>query len=351
MNGHLFSTMRRLIRTIGKPAGWALVAGIVLLGMMPGVRAQTGTTLGQFLLIEPSAEVAGLGNAGATTRSGAMAAYYNPGALGQLEQSSVQFTHSPWLADITYDYASAAIRLGNNTLMLSLTSLNSGEIDVRTVDQPLGTGERYTVQDFAFGLGYGRRITDRFSAGVQLKYIQESIWHSQATATALDVGVLYELPFRAFLGASISNFGTRGQFDGRDLQIRFDQNPDIFGDNSNLPAALETEDFPLPIFFRVGMGYPMQVGENSTVTVVADAYQPSDASNSVSVGAEWSYADLIALRTGYQNLFLEDGEGGLSFGGGLRYRLSGYDLRFDYAWTDFGDRLGAVQRFSLGFGF
>ena len=162
--------------------------------------------------------------------------------------------------------------------------------------------------------------------------------------------MIYELPFRAYLGASISNFGTRGSFDGRDLRIRYDQDPDVFGDNSNLPAALETEDYPLPIFFRVGVGVPVQLGAESRVLLVADAYQPSDNTNSVSFGAEWAYADLLFLRGGYQNLFLEDAEGGLTLGGGLRYQLSGFGLGFDYAWADHG-LLGSTQRFTLGFGF
>lgn len=322
------------------------------LALSPGLRAQSkaGTTIGQFLMIEPSAEVAAMGNAGATAFDGAMAAYYNPGALGYLESSSAEFTHSPWLADIAYNYASVAVRLGPNALLLSVTTLDSGEMDVRTVEQPEGTGERFSVQNLALGLGYGRRITDRFAAGIQVKYVQETIWHSNLSAVGIDVGVLYQLPFRAYLGASIANFGTRGSYDGRDLRIRYDQDPDVFGDNSNLPAALETEDFPLPIFFRVGLGMPVQLGADSRVLVVADAYQPSDNTNSVGFGAEWAFRELLFLRGGYQNLFLEDAEGGLTLGGGLQYLLSGFDLGFDYAWADHG-RLGSTQRFTLSFGF
>jgi hypothetical protein len=60
------------------------------------------------------------------------------------------------MANIGYDYAAfgcADGRWGNS--FVSITALGSGDIDVRTVQQPLGTGERYSVQDFAIGLGYG----------------------------------------------------------------------------------------------------------------------------------------------------------------------------------------------------
>jgi hypothetical protein len=330
-----------------------LLPAAILLAAPPVAHGQskTGTTVGQFLMIEPSARVAGMGNAGVSTVEGVTSAYFNPAALGRLEQSDAQFTYGRWLADITYNYAAVALRIGTaNTLHLSVTSLNSGEMDVRTVEQPLGTGERFTVQDMAFGLGFGRRLTDRFAAGFQVNYIRETIWHSSLSAIGLNLGVFYELPFRAILAASISNFGTRGNYDGRDLRIRYDQDPDLYGDNSNLPAALETEDFALPIFFRVGLGMPFELGSKNRFSLHVDAYQPSDNTSSVNVGGEWMLMDLFALRAGYQNLFQDDSETGLTLGTGLRYDVSRYVFRIDYAWNDFG-RIGDVQRFTVGFGF
>ncbi len=326
--------------------------GLALLAVSASAQTKTGTTVGQFLLIEPSARVAAQGNVGATARTDALSAYYNPGALGFMEGTNAGFSHSTWLADIDYNYASVAVKLGAaQTVSLSVTALASGDIAVRTPDQPQGTGERYSVDDIALGIGYGRRFTDRFAGGINVKYVQETIWNSSAQTVALDAGVIYELPFRAFLGASISNFGTAMSYDGTDLRIRYDRDPDRFGDNDNLPAALETDEFALPVFFRVGMSLPVEVGADSRVTLAADAYQPSDNSPSVSAGGEWTYADLVSARAGYQNLFQEDVEGGLRLGGGLQYRVSGFDLSFDYAWADHGSRLGATQRFTLGIGF
>ena len=332
---------------------FVLLAALTLAASgVASAQTKTGTTFGQFLLIEPSANVAAQGNVGATARGDALAAYYNPGALGFQTASNAGFSHSAWLADIDYDYAAVAVKLGAaNTVSLSVTSLRSGDIDVRTPEQPQGTGERFSADDFAIGVGYGRRFTDRFGAGAQVKYVQQSIWRSTSRTAAFDAGVIYELPFRAVLGASVSNFGVKTAFGGNDLRVRYDQDPDVFGDNDNLPAALETGEFALPIYFRVGLSAPFEVGADSRVTVSADAFQYNDNSNSLSVGGEWTYAGLVSARAGYQDLFLEDGEGGLRLGGGLRARVSGFDLRFDYAWADHGSRLGDTQRFTLGLGF
>jgi hypothetical protein len=312
-------------------------------------QSKTGTSVGTFLSIEPSSRIAAMGNAGVTLYSEPEAVYYNPGSVGFLQGSAIQVTHSVWLADIAYDYGVFMFTLGGlGNIFASVTSLNSGEIDVRTVDQPLGTGERYTVSDVAFGVGIGRQISERFSVGGQINYIQETIWHSTFSAFSFNVGTIYRIsPEGIHLGASISNFGTRGKFNGRDLQISYDQNIAKYGDNGQIPGAILTNDFPLPVMFRVGVGIPLQLGESNKVTVVVDAFHPSDNTESISFGAEYLFERMIALRAGYQNKFLQDSEVGLTLGGGIEYELSGYKFNFDYGWADH-KRLKETHRISVG---
>jgi hypothetical protein len=315
-------------------------------------QSKTGTTIGQFLLIEPSARIAGMGNAGATLYGDIQAAYYNPAAIGLFTNTGVQFSYVPWIAGINYDYACAALNLGSfGNLYAGVTSLNSGEIDVRTVEQEHGTGERYTVSDIAIGIGYGRQISDRFSVGIQALYLQETIWHSSLNAYALSVGTLYRLSADGFhIGASISNFGTRGRYDGRDLRIKYDQNPAVYGDNGVLPGELVTGDFPLPVLFRVGVGMPVNVGEQNRFYVAVDALHRSDNTESVNCGMEWEILHTLMLRGGYQDLFQEDSETGLTLGVGVHYQTDAVNLSFDYAWVDHG-RLEKVNMLTLGASF
>ncbi len=315
-------------------------------------QTKTGTTVGQFLLIEPSARIASMGNAGATVYGDIEAAYYNPAAIGMFTSNGVQFSHCPWIADITYDFAALGLYLGNfGNLYASVTSLNSGEIDVRTVDQPLGTGERYSVTDLAFAVGYGRQISDQFSVGVQVTFLQETIWHSSMNAFAMNVGTLYRISANGLhIGASISNFGTRPQFDGTDLRILYDQNPSAFGDNSSLPAELLTEGYSLPILFRVGLGMPFVFDEANTFHFSVDAFHPSDNNESVSVGAEWGYNNTFFVRGGYQNLWLKDSEVGLTLGAGVHYSFEATNVSFDYGWANHG-RLEETHRFTIGIAF
>lgn len=326
-----------------------IILGIICMSQSVHAQSKVGTTIGQALLIEPSARTAAMGNAGVTMYDEVMSAFYNPGAIGRMSGNGVQFTHSLWLADIEYNYVAASIRAGDlGNLYLSLTSLNSGEIDVRTVEQEHGTGERYSVTNFALGLGFGRQVSDRFSVGAQINYLHETIWHSSMSTVSFNAGTVYCLSENGLrIGASLSNFGVPGGYDGRDLRILYDNNPDRFGDNSSLPAELITESFSLPVFFRVGLGLPVNLNGKNRLLLAVDAFHPSDNTESVSLGAEWTFVDTFSLRGGYQNLFLEDSEVGLTLGAGLKYDFGGYMFRFDYGWADYG-RLENTQRFTLG---
>jgi hypothetical protein len=311
-------------------------------------QSRTGTAVGQFMLIEPSARFTAIGNSGVALDGGLDGAYYNPAAAGRITRLAFLLTHIDWLAGIRCDYVATAIPFGDRgTGFVTVSSLNSGEIDVRTVAQPLGTGERYTVSDIALGLGFARPISDRFSAGVQVKYVQETIWHTSAGAVTFDVGSAYRIrPDGLHIGSSITNFGTSATFSGRDLRITYDGVPDQSGDNSTLPGQRFVEGHPVPVLFRVGVGLPWRPAPDWRIWFSADAQHPNFNPEHVNAGVEATFRDLASLRIGYQGLLQEDSEEGLALGAGFHGQLELFDYRIDYAWSDHG-RLGDVHRLTL----
>ena len=326
---------------------------VMVLGALPAFgQSKTGTTIGQFLLIEPSARIAGMGNAGVSMRDGLDAVYFNPAVIGLLRNHNVQFSHSAWLADITYDYVAFSLQAGKwGSVVASVTALNSGQIDVRTVAQPLGTGERFSVSDVAIGVGYGRQITDRFSAGGRVTWLQETIWHSSLNTVVFDLGTLYQVSDRGLrIGASLSNFGTRGRFNGRDLAIVYDGDPTRYGDNGALPGEAYTDAFAVPTIFRVGVGMPFRLSPQASLQLAVDAFHPSDNTEGMSAGAELEYARRFALRAGWQDAFQRDTEFGLTLGGGVRGKLDVYGYRVDYGWAEHR-QLGSTHRVTIGLTF
>lgn len=327
---------------------------IILIFVQPAfTQTKSGTTIGQFLKIEPSSRAVAIGNAGSSLYGEVSSVFYNPASLGRLEGNDVQFTYNKWLADINYNYMAAAVKVeGIGTFSLIGTLLNSGEMDVRTVEQPLGTGERFSVKNFALGIGYGMMLTDRVSVGMQINYITEMIWHSSLTTFGLNFGVQYQLMDEGLtLGASVSNFGARAAYDGRDLWLNYDIDPKKYGDNDQLPAEFRTDAFPLPTIFRAGLSYKFNFENDYSILIAADAIHQNDNDQSVSFGTEISLLKIFTLRAGFRNLFLPNLEGGLVLGGGIKKDFGGaYNIRFDYAFADYG-RLAETHRVTVGLGF
>jgi len=330
----------------------AAVAALLLLAGAARAQTNTGTTIGTFLEIEPIARIAAMGNAGVSAYAGLQSVYYNPAAIGNTTGFEALFTHSDWFAGITYDYAAVAVPLGGwGTSYVAVTALNSGDIDVRTVDQPLGTGERYSVNDLAISLGYGRQISPRFAAGGQVNFAEETIWHTSATMVTASVGTLYRVSENGLrIGSSLSNFGTRGSYNGQDLDFSYDNVPGQNGDNSQLPGVRATDSYAVPVMFRVGVAMPFKFSHQQSLLLAADAFHPNDNAESMSVGAEYTLLEQLSLRAGFQNLFLQDAEGGATLGAGLNGRVEAYKYRVDFAWADQG-RLGHTDRLTVGFSF
>ena len=162
------------------------------------------------------------------------------------------------------------------------------------------------------------------------------------------IGTLYRTSADGLrIGASLSNFGTRAAFDGRDLAILYDNVPGQNGDNGTLPGVRETGAFSVPITFRVGLAQPFRVAQDTRLLVAAEALHPSDNTESMSLGGELTLREALSLRLGYQSLFLQDSEVGLTAGAGVRGSFDGLRYHVDYAWADQG-RLEDTHRFSFG---
>jgi hypothetical protein len=342
-----------LAASIGVALRIAVVGAWACLCLAGGARAQSkvGTTFGAFTLIEPDARFAALGMAGTAGAEGLTGAFYNPGAVALMDKHAVEFVHADWLADIRYDWIGYAHPFGFGSVYATFTSLNSGDIPVRTVTQPLGTGELFSVSDLALGLGVAHKFSLRFAAAVQVNYLQETIFHSSAGTLTFTAGTLYRTAANGLrIGASLSNFGTSAAYSGDNLAITYDNVPSQNGDNGALPGARDTDAFTVPVSFRVGLAQPVLLGDGTRLLLAADAVHPSDNSESMGLGAEATFRDALSLRAGWQGLFLEDSEVGLTAGAGFRSTLDGVRYHVDYAWADQG-RLDDTHRFSFGITF
>lgn len=314
---------------------------------------KVGTTSAQFLKIGVGARALAMGSAQAAAGRDISAMYWNVAALTDIQHAGeLTFTHANWIADISYDFAAGMLKIGDlGSFGLSIISLRVPEDLVRTVDFPEGDGRRWDASSLAIGLSYAKALTEQFSIGFNAKFIREAVWSASATAFAMDFGTLYKSEIKGLsLGATISNFGTKMQLQGRDLYFNNDPNGNAGSGPNAIPAAYRTGEFDLPLTFRIGIAYDLRLADDLRATAAVDATHPNDNNEYVNSGIEFAWRESIFARVGYKSLFLRDSEQGLSLGIGVSYTVENTaTLKLDYAYADYG-RLKSIQYITLGLG-
>ena len=315
--------------------------------------SKRGTTAAPFLSIGQGTRATGMGSAFVALADDPSALYWNPAGIAKVNGVGFIVDHTLWIADINYNFLGLTYNLGDfGTIGVSFTTSNIGDMKVTTVDQPDGTGETFTANDAAFSVAWAIQLTENFSIGFNPKFVYRSIWKTSSTAIAIDMGVQYVTPFDGMiLGMSISNFGTKMKLEGNSALVLYDPDPNSSGNNGNIPAYLQTDDWELPLNFRVGVAYePVKIDQHK-VAVAFDALHLSDNYESINVGSEYTFDDFFSLRAGYKSMFLKDSEESFSFGAGIKqFLLGNMAIQFDYAYQDFG-RLNNIQKFSLSITF
>jgi hypothetical protein len=84
-----------------------------------------------------------------------------------------------------------------------------------------------------------------------------------------------------------------------------------------------------------------------SLMIALDAIHPRDYAERLHLGAEYWFKNMVAVRTGYKFNYDEEG---ISFGAGLKYNVSGLNLKLDYAYSNFVV-FESVNRISIGASF
>ncbi|MBU8934255.1 MAG: PorV/PorQ family protein [candidate division Zixibacteria bacterium] len=316
--------MRTVCRS-GIAVGTVLLVFLVI--MVPTSvwsQAKVGTTGAQFLELGVSARAMGMAEAFAAVADDISAVYYNPAGLTSLYGREAAFTYIKMPADIAYGYGAIGLPLESigGVLGIGMYALGSGDMD-ETDHFRAPTGRIFSWNDMAISASYGRYLTDRFSIGLTVKFIGQFVHDYSASGWSADVGTIYDTGYRGFkIAMVITNFGP---------DMKFIKNA-----------------FPLPINFRFGGAINVLEQDDYLLTFAAEGAHPSDNLEKYNSGLEFVYKDLFSLRAGSRFNYDADG---LTAGGGVRLPFGEeHELRFDYAFQDFGI-LTEVHRFTMTMAF
>lgn len=356
----------------------------------------TGVTT---LSITPDARGSGMGNLGAATDPDMNSQFWNPSKYAfAYSQGGLAISYTPWLRKIVNDIFLADLsgyyKLGsgdNQALSASFRYFSLGEVQMSGSD--IGsTVQTINPYEFAFDLGYSRKLSEKFSMGVVLRYILSDLSYedtysgetnSAANAFSVDVSGYYttfpmigrnECQFS--WGFDISNIGTKVSYDhganyaflptNLRLGAMFmfplaDYNTLSFGLDLNkllVPTKPRRKDFDTETA-EGEQAYDDAVEKWQTMSPITGIFKSfSDAPGgfkeelkeiNVSFGAEYAYNQQFFVRAGYN--YENANKGGRSyfaFGAGFSLNVVRLDASYMLA-TAQSSPLDQTLRFTLSF--
>ena len=318
------------------------------------------------LIIAPDARSGAMGDVGVASKPDANSLHWNAAKLAFMQnKTGVSFTYSPWLRELVSDiellYLGGYYKLNErSTLGASLTYFSLGAIDF--FDQEgMATGT-YKPNEFAMDLAYTMKLNENFSISLTGRYIRSDLTQGQnvgttqthaANAGAADLGLYYQKAIKAVrpseyaLGLQISNLGSKISYsDNMDSEFlpanlrlggRYTTQLDQFNEIS-IMMDFNKLLVPTPPVYNDSTG-AIFAGMDPNVGVFQGAIQSFyDAPNgfkeeiqeiSLSIGAEYWYNKVLALRAGY---FYEAKNKGarqyLTLGAGIKYNVMGLDISY-----------------------
>ncbi len=270
--------------------------------------ASAGTA---FLRLGMDARGSAMGGAMTASASGLNALQWNPAGLYSAGSSEIEFSHLSGLDDIDTEFFGFLWKKSEkNIFAVSVLSNNIGGIEQRThpTDEPDGI---ISSHDFYTGFSYATVIYGKYEVGITAKYLYQKIFTYSAKGYAADIGIKYNLPeYDLVVGAALKNIGSLGE--------------------------LKSEKPEMPAMFSAGLLYKIPVIQDSDheFNMTADFQMYFSADDHAAAGLEYIFRNSFSIRGGYVSNYEERG---ISFGGGINYKIYLLDYAYLPNVTSFGD--------------
>ena len=333
-----------------------LFSGFLFSDEYTDIVTKVGTCAGNWLKLETGTRAIGMGGAHVAAGDGIYAVPYNPASIGFIDRSDTFFSTTNYVAGITHSVLGYATKQGeSNFIGFHMFYMDSGKMDVTTVENPNGFGEEFSVKAFSLRGIYTKILTDRLKIGFAVKYIREQIYTTYMQSFVVDLGSNFDTGlYGMVLGMSVSNFGPQVEYSGEGLEIEVDLDLDPDEKLSRI-----TNEFYLPLTFRLGIKNDI-IGPNSSfidsgdlgvhkLTLALDAINALDYTVYSTMGLEYSWKNMAFARFGAH--FGHD-TAGMSFGVGLKYQGIDADIAYvDYGHLNNSGALGGTLQFGVGLDF
>nr|MDK2850902.1 hypothetical protein [Candidatus Cloacimonadota bacterium] len=331
-----------------------LAIAVVLLPVCLNAKifGKVGTVGLQFLKLGVDARAIGMGEAYTAVSDDISSVYWNPAGLAPAFQNQVFFSHTNWPADIMHEFVAATYTTGVSTFALYGSVLHMDKMEVTDEDTFGHTGEYFTNSSVALGVNYAQQFTDKFSAGIGVKYLRENLYEFNVNSYAVDLGSMYNTGWQNIkIGMALKNFGPdiRYRVDNDD-DSQTDEDPfDLFDNDGD--GVIDEDgaelDVKIPMNFSLGVSGDLMRTETNYWIASLQLDNVIDRTETWNLGTEYKMGNIF-LRCGYQ--FNYDAAS-YSLGAGWQVPTNIGIFNIDYAYTDMGylaeSMLKSAHRVSL----
>lgn len=228
-------------------------------------QVNTITTAVPFLLIGPDSRAGGMGDYGAATSPDPNSTHWNAAKLAFAEKDAgFSISYTPWLRalvnDINLAYISGYKKLNDQQALAgSLRYFSLGNIDF-TNENAEKTGS-YNPNEWALDLAYTRKLSEKFSGGLSLRYIYSNL----TGGIAIQNNTIQTRAGKS-VAADLSAYYRNEDIEvsGKDAVLAFGMNISNIGSKISYTDT-KSKDF-IPANFRLGTNLEISLDDYNTIS-------------------------------------------------------------------------------------
>lgn len=343
----------------------ALIGGLVSCLSLTSIPASAQennpiSTIVPFLNFSPDSRSSGMGDVGVATSPDINSQHWNPAKYAFIDGSmGVSFSVTPWLRklvdDINLFYVAGYYKLDNmQTVSASIKYFSLGEITYTTND-PNAIPYTGKPNEFAIDMAYARKLSDKFSGSVAMRYIRSDLSQGAASGEELKAGNSFAADLGFYFthrtainrnrtdisaGLLFSNIGTKMSYDDTNkeyLPANMKLGGGITYEIDNYNKVAFTIEFnkllvPTPQKGQTAEEYrDMSVPSSifKSFNDAPDGFAEELREINISGGVEYTYNQVFALRAGYFHEHETKGNRKLaSAGAGLKFNTISIDASY-----------------------
>ena len=252
--------------------------------------------------------------------------YFNPAGLAEINGKMASATYLNHILDFQSGLIAWSQQFKNlGQFAIAVNYMNYGEFDETDVNgKKLGA---FNAGSFYMTSSLARKFNKNLMIGASAKFIYSTIHTYSSTAVAVDLGILYHIPFidDFNVGVGIFNLGTA------------------------ISPFLEKKD-PLP--FNLTIGFSKKLA-HLPLEYCVSVNKYIDDDFRINVGGEFTLSDGFFLRIGYHSLGMDQkigGDGDQFSGVSLGLGINWHNYQFDYGLSSYG-AIGYLNRLSFSYKF